>query len=467
MNDILASVVVFFFAALGLALVARRYTKLEQRLLALAFGAHLLAALGQIATAKGIYQGGDNLTYMTEGSLLARAIELDPGRFGRLWLNVLFQRETGEALTVLGEGDATGTMVALAAGLALLFRYSLFGVSLSIAFFAFFGKLALYRVFRELLPSSTRARVSIAVLLMPSAVFWSAGIQKEAVVMGGIGPVCLGVHRLLRGRPFLGVTLFALGAVPVALVKPYTLFALTVAVGAWIGVDRLQARMGGSGAVRIRPLYLVLAAALVYGGVIALGQLYPMYSMDNLGKDLARHQGLGVATGGGSYYTMGDEEAMSFGKQLAFAPLAVATALFRPFPFEANNALAFGASLEALVLTIFVVQGLARSGLRGAVTTVMSTPVLFAAIVFSLTFGMGVGLATTNFGSLSRYRMPLIPFYATAVLVLSAPKIRAAVSSVKRAPSATRPAALSGRAVRARVAGHARARLQGPARGRG
>jgi hypothetical protein len=446
MTDILGSIAALFFGALVLALSAKSLSRVEQRYLALSFAAHILAAIAQIVISQGVYGGGDNITYMTQGSFLARGIEINPERFVPLWVDLLLQREWDEVLPIQGAGSGTGTMVALVAGLALVFRYSLYGACLSVAILAFVGKVALYRVFRELLPQAVRVRMLVAALLMPSAVFWSSGIQKEAFVIAGIGPVWLGVHRILRGRPILGVVYALVGALPIGLLKPYTLFALAVAAGAWVGVDRLQVRSGGSGPVRIRPAYLVLSAALIYGGVIALGQLFPSYSVDNLGEDLARHQYLGHVTGGGSSYAMGDGAAMSLQKQLAFAPLAVATSLFRPFPFEANNALAFAASLETLVLTGVVVRLLFRTGPRAALTAIMSTPVLFASLLFAVTFGMAVGLATTNFGSLSRYRMPLIPFYATAVLVLAAGpvlgRIKAATptAAVKRVLDGRRPA---------------------------
>jgi len=34
------------------------------------------------------------------------------------------------------------------------------------------------------------------------------------------------------------------------------------------------------------------------------------------------------------------------------------------------------------------------------------------------TFSVAVGLATTNLGTLSRYRMPMMPFYVTFILLL-------------------------------------------------
>ena len=80
---------------------------------------------------------------------------------------------------------------------------------------------------------------------------------------------------------------------------------------------------------------------------------------------------------------------------------------------------ALGRGFEVLVLTISLLQALTRRGVRGFFRAIFGTPVFLGSMAFAVMLGMGVGLATTNFGSLSRYRMPLIPLYSTVVLVLA------------------------------------------------
>jgi hypothetical protein len=41
-------------------------------------------------------------------------------------------------------------------------------------------------------------------------------------------------------------------------------------------------------------------------------------------------------------------------------------------------------------------------------------------IVFAIIFAFSVGFTSYNFGSLSRYRIPLLPFYVGAILILRA-----------------------------------------------
>lgn len=427
MSDALASTIVLALGALWAIALARPLNRLERAFMLGSYAAHGLAGLAQVLIARGVYGGGDNLFYMSQASLLGHAIEVDPERFGAMWLELLLQREVHDSLPILGEQSSTGSMIAVATLLAIPMRYSLYGASFGATVFAYTGKWALYRALRETFAERARPPLLIAVFAMPSVVFWSSGLQKEAFVTGGMGIAWLGIHRALRGHLGVGLVLALVGMAPIGLLKAYTLFALAIAAAVWIGLDRLRVRSGGR-AVKIRPHYLILAAGIGVGAVVVLGQLFPRYSIDRLGEDIAMHQRVGAMMvaqmdspgGGASGYALGmDEEEVRLSKQLALAPLATATALFRPFPFEANNALAFAASLEMLALTIILVRSLARAGPGRMLAALLAHPVLCACLSFAVLFGAGVGLATTNFGSLSRYRMPLIPLYATVVLLMN------------------------------------------------
>lgn len=115
---------------------------------------------------------------------------------------------------------------------------------------------------------------------------------------------------------------------------------------------------------------------------------------------------------------LGSGEARTGWGQLKFAPLAVTNAFFRPIVFEARNGPMLGAALENTVFTIFLLQlvfGKTRALVPGIVAR---SPFLFSAVVFCGVFGLGVGLATANLGTMSRYRAPMMPFYVTTLLIL-------------------------------------------------
>jgi hypothetical protein len=98
---------------------------------------------------------------------------------------------------------------------------------------------------------------------------------------------------------------------------------------------------------------------------------------------------------------------------LRLAPQAVNVSLFRPYLWEVNNPLMLLAALESLALlglTIFVII---RA--RGTIFRWLVQPEVLFCLAFSLIFAFSVGVSTYNFGTLSRYKIPLMPFYLVAI----------------------------------------------------
>ena len=89
--------------------------------------------------------------------------------------------------------------------------------------------------------------------------------------------------------------------------------------------------------------------------------------------------------------------------------------------------------LEITVLLVLLVRAIRRSG-GSLVRAILQTPVLLFSLVFVIVFGVAVGLVTTNMGTLSRYRLPLMPFYVTLVLALDRRVTRRETATAKARP---------------------------------
>jgi hypothetical protein len=48
----------------------------------------------------------------------------------------------------------------------------------------------------------------------------------------------------------------------------------------------------------------------------------------------------------------------------------------------------------------------------------MNDPTIQFCFVFSLIFAFAVGISSYNFGALSRYKIPCLPFYAIALILI-------------------------------------------------
>jgi hypothetical protein len=102
---------------------------------------------------------------------------------------------------------------------------------------------------------------------------------------------------------------------------------------------------------------------------------------------------------------------------IRLAPQAVNVSLFRPYLWEVNNPLMLLSGLESTVLLLLSLYILFRENIR--VFTAIRQADVFFALVFSITFAFAVGVSTYNFGTLVRYKIPMLPFFALALILIS------------------------------------------------
>lgn len=232
-------------------------------------------------------------------------------------------------------------------------------------------------------------------------------------------------HQLIVRRNVLRASVVFLLASPfIVFFKGYLLPVLALAAGSWYLVLALR---NSRGDVVVKAGHLLLAGALALAVVFATGALLPRFSLDNLDTELARMQAASGAQEGGSSYSLGDEAGEATG-QIGLAPLALFTALFRPLVFEVKNPLMLTNALETTAFLACTLFAPFKRGPLVAFAELFKRPFLAFCVVFVVIFGTCAGLGSTNLGTLSRYRAPLVPFFAVALVTLVARRRRSELS---------------------------------------
>ncbi|MCX8020065.1 MAG: hypothetical protein N2747_06180 [Chitinophagaceae bacterium] len=85
--------------------------------------------------------------------------------------------------------------------------------------------------------------------------------------------------------------------------------------------------------------------------------------------------------------------------------------LFRPFLWDIKAPIMFLAFIEASIFLFLTLNFIFRKGLLTFFKNAFSEPVLLFCFVFSFLFASAVGMTAANFGALSRYKIPCLPFY--------------------------------------------------------
>ncbi|MEM9727615.1 MAG: hypothetical protein AAF997_03455 [Myxococcota bacterium] len=380
---------------------------------------HVGFACAQVPITLSFYGSSDMFLYFSYGEILSTMMSQDPLHVIPEVTALMLHQQPRLPLTIIGAGTSTGTMSAFAAWSFYLLGPSKYATCIAFAMFSLCGKVAMYRVFRENVEPRHRFAAAVSTLFIPSFVFWSSGLIKEAVAVAGFGWTLYGIHVWIsQGRSAVGWALIVLGAVPILLIKPYILFPLALAGGAWYYWSRSLRR----GRLRVRPAYLVAAGVFGLGGIVLLGYYFPEYAPDAFTAHAYGLQHVGRGIRGGSNFVLSGEIPTTLLGQLAYAPIALLTSLFRPTIFEVHNLLILANAVEATVLTVLFLRVLVTRNLTRVRKQVLADPFLVFCVVFVVAFGVAAGLTTTNLGTLSRYRSPILPFFAMLLFVAQRPR---------------------------------------------
>lgn len=399
------------FGAIVLALAVRHMKGRERNVIIAGFFGHLAASVALV-----LYHHsspGDMSVYWFYGGQIARTLDLDFPRYAPEVLKLALHIEPDLPFPVLLEGTASGTMSAYTGMLVFLLGSSTYGTCIFVAFFSYAGLMTMYRSVRSSLEEVERIPVLFGLLFVPSATFWISGIVKEAFVMGFLGLLVAAIHDILAHRRMLAIPLGVVGAVGVAVTKPYIMFPLVIAIAGYLYAGRSR---------KLSLVYKIAAAVIAVTGLMGVSRLFPQFGLDNLGESIATQQrnGMLVADGAGSTIYIGDSEVQSLGGQIRFFPLGLANALLRPALFDIRNAMSAVAALEMTIIVGGIIMLIRRHKLGRVIEEVRTRPPLMFAALFVLSFGAAVGVSTTNLGTLSRYRVPMMPFYMGGFAVLRA-----------------------------------------------
>ena len=278
------------------------------------------------------------------------------------------------------------------------------GGFLVFSWFGFLGLLLFYLAFRLGFPEGDRRRYALLIFFLPSLLFWPSSMGKEAWMMLVLGLTAYGCARLLTRRRGASIAL-AGGLIGTALVRPHVTLVVFVAVVIAYLLRRSE-----------RPS-LVSPLAKAFGlvvfalaGLVVVSQVETFFgvnrldtqSIDTVLEDTQQQ----TQTGGSEFDAPGAPSPFTF-------PRAVATVMFRPYPFEASNGPMLLASVEGTFLLVFALVSWRR---------IATLPRLFLRVpyvAFAATFSVLFIFAFANignFGIVARERVQLFP----VVLVLLA-----------------------------------------------
>jgi hypothetical protein len=344
---------------------------------------HLLCAPAEIWVVDHIYGGvADFNRYMFQGAYLSENI-----RAGQFTL-------AGTGIMKV-EGDG---MASIISGVVLTFvGPNKLAEFLVFAFLSFVGHVAFYRAFSITFPEANRRRYLYLIMFLPSLLFWTADVSKEAIMTFALGICALGVARVLVHAP-RGYVWLLLGGTLGILVRPHEVALLAVGFAVAIIFRKRDPSLKMRGIRRIFS-FIFVAVILVITDRVTEKYLGNPSSLTKLLNNVHYDNNTGAGAGFGS-------SSVSYSSNPLAYPKDVYSILFDPLPITAHSKSEYVAAFENTLILVLILISMRQ--LRAVIRTAWCFLYVFASL--------------GNLGLIDRERTLLLPFFLVLLCIPLSPK---------------------------------------------
>ena len=371
------------------------------------------------------YGGGDTFNYYYHAKIINSSLNDSVST----WINLLLRRppevdpkmyQYTSQMYWYTDPSAYPISV-IAAILGLLNGTTYIPIALLFAYLSYSGIWAMYKTFARIYPQLHKP-LAIAFLFVPSTFVWGSAIFKDTVCMFALGWMTCCTFRLIVDKDFSFRNLFLLviSFYLLATIKIYIVLAFAPALALWVMLTYSHKIK----AAAVRWVVNFMFIGISVAGLLFFAKRFATelneYSLDNISKKAQKTQVWITYVSDvseGSKYDIGRIDGTLGGMVMKF-PQAVNVTLYRPYLWEAKKPIMLLSALEAAAFLVLTLKVFYKKGISQTFKQVGKDPNLMFFLIFTIVFAFAVGVSTGNFGSLSRYKIPCMPFFASLLLIL-------------------------------------------------
>lgn len=398
-----------------------------QKYFVTAFFFHMAGSFLYCMVIQYYYGYGDSFGFYMGSNFLRKVAQIDGDPLGAITMTAAdFSKRyaTGGFIDLELPIGIQSTSNLLVMKLSLLLSYITFNsymiISLFFGLFSFAGIWRLFSVFSEILERRSEKILVYVILYMPSICFWGSGLMKDSLCLGFVGFIVHGIYKLFVKKQ---VSIWDAAVTVVCfyflfLVKSYIASALAISI---VLAYVLQIIIKSRG--NIIKLGIVMLA-------LSIGSVFVVISASSNMESIIEESRSQIEVFKGSYSNASNDDersAASFTTSdfdfsvsglILRSPLAIFTTLFRPFLWETRKPIMLFSALESFLTILATIYILLKCRVFGFFGHIFRNPYLFFSFIFVMFLAAIVGFTTFNFGTLVRYRLPILPFYYFLLLAI-------------------------------------------------
>ena len=301
---------------------------------------------------------------------------------------------------------------------AIIFNDSYLCINLLFAFFALGGAIRLFKTFYHYYPRYWK-EIAVATLFLPDVVYWSSGLLKDSICFGGIGYILYGVLNIFvkKKKVFVSFLWVVIAGLLIFYIKVYILLVLALAIIIWqfAEFNKLIPDRTLRGVFAVMSFSIALLLGYLMITYLTSQEATQGYRLDKLAErseDQRKQYGLLAGEQRGSYFNINTSNPVSLVLN------GVSATFYRPFPWEIRSPIMLLSAGEAFIFAYLTLFFFIKRGVKKFFTVPFSDPRILMCFIFAFVFAVAVGSTTANFGALSRYKIPCMPFYFIMLILL-------------------------------------------------
>ncbi len=371
------------------------------------------------------YKGGDTFLYFAGGNFFREQFMASPQTYFKIMFssfedirNIYFG-QSFDVFYAFGSLDVFFMSKALSV-FNILTGGNYLASSILFTIVTAIGVWKLYLSLCNLYPRLTKL-FAIGILFYPSLGIWGSGILKDPLTLACVGFIFSSTQNLIQKKQIVLSTLTIISSVLLCqILKPYILYTFIPVILLWVQ-GKINQNVSNSFLKFIITPIIILG--FIGGGYIIIQSVskdagkYSIENVQSVAEGFNSWHTYLAETRNQSGYSLGTVEYTPTGI-LEKSPQAFFVTYYRPFIIgDVRNVATLFEAVQNLILLLLTIYILFKVNPVKFIKLVSNNPEIRAFLIFSITFGIAIGLTSYNFGALSRYKIPSLPFYVAFLII--------------------------------------------------
>ncbi|HPA35620.1 MAG TPA: hypothetical protein PLA16_04595 [Chitinophagales bacterium] len=275
-----------------------------------------------------------------------------------------------------------------------IFSFGIYNVHAVIfAFISFIGSYNIYLFFADKVFS--KRLLQFILFAIPSVVFWTSGVHKEAIVVFALGLILNNFDKIISRQSYYYIAVAIFGIIILGFARGYlVIFLLPLLLAIYV-----SRKLGYP-----KPVNVFIAAIVLFVSLTAMVDI--SFSNISLFNEFAVRRDYFLNSEPGNMTFPVKETPKSILGIYNLLTDAILNPVIRPLPWEGNRLLSYIAAAETVILLLIIVVLL----LKARLIDIVKNPYAIFSILFGLSILFFIGLIVNNSGAIVRYRSIAIPF---------------------------------------------------------